>query len=100
MGFGPSEVLAVYKKATTSVSKFPLLTPENKLNERAKHVFSGIFDRYAIDDPDDDSLSSKKVIMETQAFQYVRDATGLDSVAPGVASIMGYDSNQDGKMTL
>ena len=38
--------------------------------------------------------------MEPQATQYVQDATGMTNVAPGVQGLMGYDSNQDGKLTL
>ena len=31
--------------------------------------------------------------MEAQATRYVQDATGFENVAPGVASLLGYDSN-------
>lgn len=53
MGFKRDEVLTIYKKQTTTQSKMPLLTSDNKINARAKAVFTQIFERYAIEDPDD-----------------------------------------------
>ena len=53
LGFKSDTQLQVFKKGAQSVSKMPLLTPENKLNDRAKFHFTKIFERYAIPDPDD-----------------------------------------------
>lgn len=61
LGFKSNEVLSVYKKGNSSVSKMPLLDSENKLNERAKFLFTQIFERYAIDDPSD---PTQKCLME------------------------------------
>ena len=76
----------------------PLLTSDNKINARAKSVFTQIFERYAIDDPED--ASSERVITTQGMFKYVEDATGEANSVDSVTKIMSYDSNQDGKMSL
>ena len=97
MGLKGSETLSVFKKSAQSVSKMPLLTPENKLNERATSVFAGIFEWYAVEDPED---AGKKVISEAECTKYVQDATGQKQVDQGVAHILGFSSTKDGKMSL
>ena len=40
MGFKNDETLTIYKKTNLTSSKMPLLTPENKINARAKATFT------------------------------------------------------------
>ena len=47
------------------VSKMPFLTADNKLNARARHVFTGIFERYAIVDPDQPE-GGEKILMKPE----------------------------------
>lgn len=98
MMFKNDEVLTIYKKQTNTASKMPLLTPENKINARAKAVFTQIFERYAEEDPDDPT--QERVITERGMYKYVEDATGEANAEGPVANIMSYDSNHDKKMSL
>lgn len=86
------------KKITQTNSKFPLLDAQNKINEHATFLFTQIFFRYAIEDPD--NPDGEKVIMRPQAYKYVQDATGVQEVTTGTDGIMKYDRDGDGKMTL
>ena len=91
MGFKNDETLTIYKKTNLTSSKMPLLTPENKINARAKATFTQIFERYAINDPDD--AESERVITEEGMYKYVFDATGEANSTNSVSTIMSYDSN-------
>lgn len=75
----------------------PLITTGNEINERAKYLFTQIFERYAIEHPED---ADKKVMMRTQMILYVQHATGVAEVSSGVDSIMLYARNEVGKMHL
>ena len=97
MGFKTDDTLAIHRVANTTASKMPLLTPENKINARATAVFSQIFERYAIDDPDDPEKG--RVITVEGMYKYVEDATGEKNGTASVEKIMACDSNMDGKIS-
>jgi len=97
LNFKANETLSIFKKGTQAVSAMPLLTKENKLNDRAQFLFTQIFERYAIEDPDD---PTQKVLDYGATTAYVQGATGEKIVDKGVQHLMQFDSNSDGKLTL
>ena len=73
----------------------PLITADNQMNERSKHVFSQMFDRYAIEHPED---PSKKIMTFKELQTYVQHCTGVTEVTKGVTEIMTWGKEEKGKM--
>ena len=59
----------------------PMIDEDGQLNNRAKTVFTEIFYRYAIKDPDDET---RHIMTFNQVETYVIGATGQSMVKGGV----------------
>lgn len=77
----------------------PLLTMENRLNARAEYLFTYLFNRFAIND-DPDNPDGNKVMGDKETIAFAKYLIGSDAVDGAYRTLMNWDSNGDGKLTL
>ena len=75
----------------------PLITNDNMINDRARFLFSQMFERYSIEHPE---IPGKKILMFKELNTYVQHCTGVQEVTKGVTEIMAWGKEETGKMNL
>ena len=98
LNFKANETFSVMQVSLYGASNVPLLTPDlTELNPRSQSVFSQIFDRYSIADPEQPDRQVMTV-EEVKSFVECSEEKAVDDVTL-VGQIMAWDADADGKIT-